>query len=82
MGFLTGKTAIITGGGRAVLRMADVAPLGTELQLRMPKRGQILLLQEEMLRSSRTPKRSLKDYTGSRFWQFRQMYRQAQTMRQ
>ena len=43
MSFLKGKTAIITGAGRAVLSvMADAAPLGTELQPPMPRKALIL----------------------------------------
>ena len=48
MGFLTGKTAIITGGGRAVLSDGSVDPSDMVLQQLMPKKVRILFLQEEM----------------------------------
>ena len=43
MGFLTGKTAIITGAGRAVLKMEAAAPSAMESPQLMPKRVQTLL---------------------------------------
>ena len=46
MEFLTGKTAIITGAGRADVDLSDM-----ESQLHMQKRGQILLLQDVMCRN-------------------------------
>lgn len=42
MGHLTGKTAIITGGGRAVLSDEAVARSDMESQRRMQKKAQIL----------------------------------------
>lgn len=42
MGFLTGKTAIITGGGRAVLSNGSAVPSVTVSQRRMPKRVRTL----------------------------------------
>ena len=49
MGFLTGKTAIITGAGRAVLE--DVVLLVMELRQLMLKKELILSLQDVMLKN-------------------------------
>ena len=51
MGFLTGKTAIITGAGRAVLEDEVVVLLVMELRQLMLKKELILSLQDVMLKN-------------------------------
>ena len=63
MGFLLGKTAVITGGGRAVLSDGGCGSIGYGIAVLMQKRVQTLLLQAEMSKSLRMPKKSSKDFT-------------------
>ena len=63
MGFLLGKTAVITGGGKAVLSDEVAVQSATALLLLMQKRVQTLLLQAEMSKSLRMPKKNSKDFT-------------------
>ena len=63
MGFLLGKTAVITGGGRAVLSDGGCGSIGYGIAVAMQKRVQTLLLQAEMSKSLRMPKKSSKDFT-------------------
>ena len=46
--FLTGKTAIITGGGRAVLSDGSCGSIGYGIATAYAKEGANLVLQEEM----------------------------------
>lgn len=63
MGFLLGKTAVITGGGRAVLSDGGCGSIGYGIAVAYAKRVQTLLLQAEMSKSLRMPKKSSKDFT-------------------
>lgn len=73
MGFLKGKTAIITGGGRSVLKDETVGLLVMELQLHTQRKVQTSLLQEEINRNLPMPKRNSRDYTISKFYQSKPM---------
>ena len=73
MGFLKGKTAIITGGGRSVLKDGAVGLLVMELQLHTQRKVQTSLLQEEINRNLPMPKRNSRDYTISKFYQSKPM---------
>ena len=48
MGFLKGKTAIITGAGRAVLSDGGCGSIGYGIATAFSKEGLILLLQDVM----------------------------------
>ena len=63
MGFLLGKTAVITGGGGLFSATEVAVQSATELLLLMQKRVQTLSLQAEMSKSLRMPKKSSKDFT-------------------
>ena len=73
MGFLKGKTAIITGGGRSVLKDESCGSIVMELQLHTQRKVQISLLQEEINRNLPMPKRNSRDYTISKFYQSKPM---------
>ena len=47
MGFLTGKTAIITGGGRAVLSDGSCGSIGYGIATAYAKEGDVYKRQEE-----------------------------------
>ena len=51
MGFLTGKTAIITGAGRAVLEDGSCGSIGYGIATAYAKEELILLLQDVMLKN-------------------------------
>ena len=73
MGFLKGKTAIITGGGRSVLKDGSCGSIGYGIATAYAKEVQTSLLQEEINRNLLMPKRNLRDYTISKFSQFKLM---------
>ena len=73
MGFLKGKTAIITGGGRSVLKDGSCGSIVMELQLHTQRKVQTSLLQEEINRNLPMPKRNSRDYTISKFYQSKPM---------
>lgn len=63
MGFLTGKTAIITGGGRAVLQDGSCGSIGYGIATAYAKEGANLYLQDVMLKNLQTQKKNWKANT-------------------
>lgn len=66
MGFLTGKTAIITGAGRAVLKDGSCGSIGYGIATAYAKEGANLVITGRMSRSWNPPSRSWKASTASR----------------
>ena len=67
MGFLTGKTAIITGAGRAVLKDGSCGSIGYGIATAYAKEGaRTSSSQAAMSRSWNPPSRSWKASTASR----------------
>lgn len=66
MGFLTGKTAIITGAGRAVLKDGGCGSIGYGIATAYAKEGGTSSSQAAMSRSWKQPSRSWKASTASR----------------
>ena len=74
MGFLKGKTAIITGGGRSVLKDGSCGSIGYGIATAYAQRKvQTSLLQEEINRNLPMPKRNSRNYTISKFYQSKPM---------
>ena len=69
MGFLTGKTAIITGGGRAVLSNGECGSIGYGIATAYAKEGANLVLtgrnEQKLLDAKEELARALKAYKGS-----------------
>lgn len=63
MGFLLGKTAVITGGGRAVLSDGGCGSIGYGIAVAYAKEGANLVITGRNVKSLRMPKKSLKDFT-------------------
>lgn len=63
MGFLLGKTVVITGGGRAVLSDGGCGSIGYGIAVAYAKEGANLVIQAEMSKSLRMPKKNSKDFT-------------------
>ena len=79
MGFLTGKTAIITGAGRAVLSDGRCGSIGYGIATAYAKEGANLVItgrNEAKLAAAK------EDFTISRFLQFRLMSTLLQTTKQ
>ena len=76
MGFLTGKTAIITGAGRAVLSDGRCGSIGYGIATAYAKEGDV------MKQSLPLQRKNLKDFTISRFLQSRLMSTLLQTTKQ
>jgi len=75
MGFLTGKTAIITGGGRAVLSNGECGSIGYGIATAYAKEGANLVLTGRNVQK-------LTDAKVSRYFPYRQMSAPVQTMKQ
>lgn len=73
MGFLKGKTAIITGGGRSVLKDGSCGSIGYGIATAYAKESATSLLQEEINRNLPMPKRNSRNYTISKFYQSKPM---------
>ena len=72
MGFLKGKTAIITGGGRSVLKDGSCGSIGYGIATAYAKEGANL----DIIGGNRNlpmPKRNSRDYTISKFYQSKPM---------
>lgn len=63
MGFLLGKTAVITGGGRAVLSNGGCGSIGYGIAVAYAKEGANLVITGRNVKSLRMPKKSSKDFT-------------------
>ena len=72
MGFLKGKTAIITGGGRAVLSDGSCGSIGYGIATAYAKEGANLVI---------TGRNLQKGSMAFRYFQCRQMLMQEQTMK-
>ena len=70
MGFLKGKTAIITGGGRSVLKDGSCGSIGYGIATAYAKEGANLVITG---RNKQMPKRNSRDYTISKFYQSKPM---------
>ena len=70
MGFLTGKTAIITGGGRAILKDGSCGSIGYGIATAYAKEGANLVITGRNVKKQR---QSLKRNSASRFSLYRQM---------
>ena len=73
MGFLTGKTAIITGGGRAVLSDGSCGSIGYGIATAYAKEGANLVLTGRNVKKLEDARQSLRANMGSRFLQSRLM---------
>ena len=73
MGFLTGKTAIITGAGRAVLSDGRCGSIGYGIATAYAKEGANIVITGRNESKLAAAKEELESFTISRFLQFRQM---------
>jgi len=78
MGFLKGKTAIITGGGRAVLSDGSCGSIGYGIATAYAKEGANLVITGRNLQKLEDAKEELERLYGI---QCRQMLMQEQTMK-
>lgn len=81
MGFLKGKTAIITGGGRAVLSDGSCGSIGYGIATAYAKEGANLVITGRNLQKLEDAKEELKGSMAFRYFQCRQMLMQEQTMK-
>ena len=81
MGFLTGKTAIITGGGRAVLSDGSCGSIGYGIATAYAKEGANLVLTGRNVKKLEDAKEELERLYGIRYFRFRQMYLPVLTMK-
>ena len=81
MGFLKGKTAIITGGGRAVLSDGSCGSIGYGIATAYAKEGANLVITGRNLQKLEDAKEELEGSMAFRYFQCRQMLMQEQTMK-
>lgn len=79
MGFLTGKTAIITGAGRAVLSDGSCGSIGYGIATAFAKEGANLVITGRNVKNWKRQKTSWKPSMASAFCRCRQMCVQAPT---
>lgn len=79
MGFLTGKTAIITGAGRAVLSDGRCGSIGYGIATAYAKEGANIVITGRNEAKLSAAKEELEKLTISRFLQFRLMSTLLQT---
>lgn len=79
MGFLTGKTAIITGAGRAVLSDGRCGSIGYGIATAYAKEGANIVITGRNEAKLSAAKEELENFTISRFLQFRLMSTLLQT---
>ena len=79
MGFLTGKTAIITGGGRAVLSDGSCGSIGYGIATAYAKEGANLVITG---RNSKMPKKNWRDSMVSKYYLYRLMSARGLIMKQ
>ena len=77
MGFLTGKTVIITGGGRAVLRDGRCGSIGYGIATAYAKEGANIVITGRNVQKLR----SWRGFTASKCCPYRRMSAQARTMK-
>ena len=82
MGFLTGKTAIITGGGRAVLSNGECGSIGYGIATAYAKEGANLVLTGRNVQKLTDARKNWRQSTVSRYFPYRQMSALVQTMKQ
>ena len=73
MGFLKGKTAIITGGGRSVLKDGSCGSIGYGIATAYAKEGANLVITGRNKQKLADAKRNSRDYTISKFYQSKLM---------
>lgn len=81
MSFLKGKTAIITGGGRAVLSDGSCGSIGYGIATAYAKEGANLVLTGRNVKKLEDAKEELERLYGVKCWQSRQMSMQEQIMK-
>lgn len=81
MGFLTGKTAIITGGGRAVLSNGECGSIGYGIATAYAKEGANLVLTGRNVQKLTDAKEELEKSMGSKYFLCRRMSVQVPTMK-
>lgn len=79
MGFLTGKTAIITGGGRAVLSNGECGSIGYGIATAYAKEGANLVVTGRNVQKLTDAKEELEKSMGSKYFLCRRMSAPAQT---
>ena len=77
MGFLTGKTAIITGAGRAVLSDGRCGSIGYGIATAYAKEGANLVITGRNVAKLEAAKEELRRTTPLKYWQYRQTSMQA-----
>ena len=73
MGFLTGKTAIITGAGRAVLEDGSCGSIGYGIATAYAKEGANLVITGRNVKKLEAAKEELERLYGIKVLQFKQM---------
>lgn len=81
MGFLTGKTALITGAGRAVLQDGSCGSIGYGIATAYAKEGANLVITGRNVKSWKKPRMNWSSFMVSRSCLCRQMSVQVVTMR-
>ncbi len=81
MGFLTGKTAIITGGGRAVLSDGSCGSIGYGIATAYAKEGANLVLTGRNVQKLEDAKAELESKYGIKVLQSRRCKRRCRTTR-
>ena len=79
MGFLTGKTALITGAGRAVLQDGSCGSIGYGIATAYAKEGANLVITGRNVKNWKRPSRSWRASTASRCCRCRPMCAPAAT---
>ena len=74
MGFLKGKTAIITGGGRAVLQDGSCGSIGYGIATAYAKEGANLVITGRNMQKLLDAKEELERYMAFRFCLCRRMF--------
>lgn len=82
MGFLTGKTAIITGAGRAVLSDGRCGSIGYGIATAYAKEGANLVITGRNVQKLTDAKEELERLYGIKYFRYRQTYLQVQTIKQ
>lgn len=82
MGFLTGKTAIITGGGRAVLSDGSCGSIGYGIATAYAKEGANLVITGRNVKKLEMPKKNWRDSMVSKYYLYRLMSARGLIMKQ
>ena len=81
MGLFTGKTVIVTGGGKATLKDGSAGSIGYGIDIAFAKEGANLVITGRNVAKLEAAKESLEAEYGVRFCLFRPMSRLARTTR-